>query len=320
MFELIFLGTSASAPSIHRGLPAQIVLADQYRFLIDCGEGTQRQILKSGVGFRRLNRILLTHSHLDHILGLAGLLSTFANWENIERLEIWGGTQTLNRVDRLVDVTFGPHRPRWLRDWLHLVDIKPGLIFETKKFSLRAFHVTHRGPDNLGYLLEERTHRPFLIEQAEALGVPVGPERGRLTKGESVTLADGRVIHPDDVLGQVVPGAKLALIGDIARTDNLPDSLHDTDALVMEATYLEEEADLANEVGHMTAGKAAQYALESNVKTLILTHLSRRNRERDIVTEARKIFPRTFVARDFDRFAVIRDKPVTKLSHHHDRK
>src|SRR3982750_4020777 len=102
MFEIVFFGTSASAPSIHRGLPAQAVIAGEYRFLIDCGEGTQRQILRSGIGIKRLKHILLTHGHLDHILGLGGLVSTFANWENIDSLEIFGGRSTLDRVHRLL--------------------------------------------------------------------------------------------------------------------------------------------------------------------------------------------------------------------------
>src|SRR5258708_756256 len=102
MFELLFLGTSASAPSVHRGLAAHVVMVNEYRFLIDCGEGTQRQILRSGIGFKKLNRILLTHGHLDHILGLAGLLSTFIRWESMEELEIYGGKATLDRVQALV--------------------------------------------------------------------------------------------------------------------------------------------------------------------------------------------------------------------------
>ncbi len=311
MFEIVFLGTSASAPSIHRGLPAQIVLAGEYRFLIDCGEGTQRQILKSGIGFKRLNRILLTHGHLDHILGLAGLLSTFMRWESVDQLEIWGGRRTLDRVQDLIyGVVLRGVKPPMP---LHLIDLKPGVIFESKKFSVQAFRVTHRGPDNFGFIFEEKAHRPFLAERAEALGIPPGPERGRLTRGEAITLADGRVIHPDDVLGPVIPGVKLVHIGDISRTDNLPDTIHGADALVMEATYVEEEVDFAADFGHMTAAGAARYASEAGVKTLILTHLSRRNRERDVLNEARATFPNTYVARDFDRFSVVKGKPVIRL-------
>ncbi len=311
MFEIIFLGTSASAPSVRRGLSAQVVLAGEYRFLIDCGEGTQRQILKSGLGFKRLNRILLTHGHLDHILGLGGLLSTFMRWESIESLEIWGGKQTLDRVQDLVYgvVLRGVQPPMPL----HLIDLKPGVFFESKKFTLEAFNVTHRGPGNFGFLFAERAHRPFLAEQADALGVPIGPERGQLTRGEAITLADGRVIHPDEVLGETVPGARLVTIGDIARTDNLPESIRGADALVMEATYLSEETEHADSFGHMTARRAAEFALAMDVRTLILTHLSRRNRERDVIEEARAIFPATFVARDFDHFSIVKGKPVTRL-------
>src|SRR5258705_9443327 len=146
MFEIVFLGTSASAPSIHRGLPAQIVLAGEHRFLVDCGEGTQRQILRSGVGFKRLNRILLTHGHLDHILGLGGLVSTFARWESIENLELWGGKATLDRVKALLfGVVLDYER---LPIEIRLMDLKPGIFFEAKDFTVEAFPVTHRGPGN----------------------------------------------------------------------------------------------------------------------------------------------------------------------------
>lgn len=310
MFEIIFLGTSASAPSIYRGLPAQVVLAEEHRFLIDCGEGTQRQILKSGIGFKRLTRILLTHGHLDHILGLGGLLSTFMRWESVEELEIWGSRYTLDRVqDLLYGVVLRGARPPIP---LHLIDLQPGLIFEARKFTVSAFPVSHRGPGNFGFLFEERSRRPFLVERAEALGVPAGPERGVLARGEPLTLPDGRVVHPDDVLGPEVPGAKLVHIGDIARTDNLPPTLHGADALVIEATYLESEADIAADFGHITAAQAARCAGDLEVRTLILTHLSRRSRERDVLDEARAIFPHTYVARDFDRFTVAKGKPVTR--------
>jgi ribonuclease Z len=311
MFEIVFLGTSASAPSIYRGLPAQVVMAEDTRFLIDCGEGTQRQILKSGIGFKRLNRILLTHGHLDHILGLGGLLSTFMRWESIEELEIWGGKRTLDRVqDLLYGVVLRGQRPPMP---LHLVNLQPGVIFEAKKFTVTAFPVTHRGTGNFGFIFEEKARRPFLAEKAEALGIPSGPDRGRLAKGESVTAEDGRTVHPDDVLGDVMTGAKMVYIGDIARTDNLPADIHGADALVMEATYVSAEVDFAADFGHMTASRAAVYARDAGVKTLILTHLSRRNRERDVLNEAQAIFPNTYVARDFDHFSITKGKPVVRL-------
>ena len=159
MFEIIFLGTSASAPSIHRGLSAQVVKHEEHRFLIDCGEGTQRQILQSGLGFKRLNRVLLTHGHLDHILGLAGLLSTFMRCEAIEEIEIYGGRSTLDRVyDLLYGVVLRGIRPPVE---IKLLEIKPGLIFDVDNFTVTAFSVSHRGPDCYGFSFEEKSRRPF---------------------------------------------------------------------------------------------------------------------------------------------------------------
>ena len=310
MFEIVYLGTSASAPSIYRGLPAMVVIAGEYRFLVDCGEGTQRQLLRSGIGFKRLNRILLTHSHLDHILGLGGLVSTFVRWENLETLEIYGGQKTLSRVEALLYgvVLYNEQPPMQL----HLVDLKPGVFFEGKDFTARAFPVTHRGSGNFGFVFEEKSRRPFLVEQAEALGVPAGPVRSQLVKGETVTLDDGRVITPDMVLGEEIRGAKVVHIGDVGRTDNIIDHVRDADVLSIEATFLHEEDDVARQFGHITARRSAELARDANVKALVLTHLSRRYRERDIAREAREVFPNTTVARDLDHYIVHRDRPLQK--------
>src|SRR3970040_1193729 len=143
VFELIFLGTSASAPSIHRGLTAQVVKHKEFRFLIDCGEGTQRQILQSGIGFKRLNRILITHGHLDHILGLAGLLSTFSRWEAIDELEIYAGRWALERIhDLLFGVVLRGGRAPMA---IHLIEDKPGLLIGGAGFDTTALRAVHRG-------------------------------------------------------------------------------------------------------------------------------------------------------------------------------
>jgi ribonuclease Z len=305
VFEILFLGTSASAPSAKRGLSAQIVKHDEYRFLVDCGEGTQRQILQSGVGFKQINRILLTHGHLDHILGLGGLMSTFMRWEAIEHLEIFGGKTTLERVRALVNdvVLRGTKAPMAL----YYREIGPGVLFEADDFSVTAFPVTHRGPDCLGYLFEEKARRPFLPDKATELGVPFGPERSQIVSGQSIALADGRIISPEDVLGPLQRGTKLMVVGDTGRTDDLSAVAQNADALVIESTYLDDEAAMAKQFSHMTAKGAADLALRAGVKQLILTHISRRYREKDVLAEAQSIFPHVVVARDFDSFMIRRD-------------
>jgi ribonuclease Z len=309
MFEVVFLGTSASAPSVYRGLSAHMILHRQYRFLVDCGEGTQQQILRSGLGFKRLDKVLLTHGHLDHILGLGGLVSTLSRWEALERLEIYGGRFTLERVhDLIFGVVLRGERPPVD---IELVVLNPGdVILEDAKFRLAAFPVSHRGPDCFGFLFEEKARRPFLAEKAEALGVPFGPERSRLVQGHPVTLADGRTILPDDVLGELIPGVKYVHVADAGRTDNLVDICRGADALTIEATYIESEADMARQFGHLTAARAAALAAEAGVGALILTHLSRRYFERDVLQEARAIFCNTFVARDLDHFQITREGTV----------
>ena len=179
---------------------------------------------------------------------------------------------------------------------------------EDDTFELTAFAVTHRGPGCLGYTFREKEKRPFLVDKAEALGVPPGPERGRLVRGESVTLADGTVVHPDQVLGPPIPGAKLVFVGDAARIHNLVEAASNADALVIEATYLSQEEKLAREYGHLTAAKAATLARQARVRQLYLTHISRRYSAEAVLAEARAIFPQTVVARDFDRFRIIKEK------------
>jgi ribonuclease Z len=311
VFELMFLGTSASAPSVHRGLSSLAVLAGEHRYLVDCGEGTQRQILRSGIGFKKLNNILLTHAHLDHILGLGGLMSTFTSWEDIHDINIWGGRSTMSRVERLL---FGV-----VLDYDNLqVDITlnellaPTDIARHREFSVRAFPVTHRGSGNFAYIFKEHDYRPFDVIRAEALGVPAGPERGALVRGEAITLEDGTVVQPEDVLGETEPGVKLVITGDVARLDNVKHEIAGADVLVTEATFLQENKDIARAHGHLTTIDAATFAKEMGVRTLILNHVSRRYREWDIINEARNIFPDTFVARDFDHYVIRRGQPTLR--------
>ena len=278
----------------------------EYRFLIDCGEGTQRQILRSGLGFKRLEKILITHGHLDHILGLGGLLSTLTRWEAIEHVEIWAGRAALRRIRDLVfGVVFRGQRAQLN---IELKEIVAGPIAECDSFELHAFPVTHRGGHCFGFSFQEKPRRPFLEAKALALGIPHGPERRDLVQGHAVTLPSGLVVQPNEVLGPSEPGTKLVHVGDAGHTDDLVEHCREADALIIEATYLQREAELARRFGHLTALQAAELAQAANVRRLYLTHLSRRYRERDVLAEARAVFADTVVARDLDQFQVKREK------------
>jgi ribonuclease Z len=302
VFELTFLGTAASAPLPKRNLSSAIVSHDEYRFMVDCGEGTQRQLLSSGLGFRRLEHILITHPHLDHFLGLGGILSTIGQWETLDALTIYGGKSSLDRIEDLAfRVVFRGGRPPIKLDF---VEIKPGVIVKGDDFDVVAFPVLHRGPDCYGYLFQEHSRRPFLNEKATELGVPNGPERKQLVKGNPITLSDRRTVQPDDVLGPLQTGTKLVMTGDVGRTEGLEQIVRNADALVTEATYMAIDADMARSNGHLTAVQGATLARDNNVKQLILTHISGRYREREIEAEAQTIFPNSVVARDFDSYKI----------------
>ena len=164
----------------------------------------------------------------------------------------------------------------------------------------------------LGLSFKNQRITLFLVEKAEGLGIPVGPERGQLVRGETITLEDGTVITPDMVLGDPIEGIKHVHIGDIARLDNIREYVANAHALSIEATFLDVDRDVARQVGHITAKEAAELARDMNIKTLFLTHISRRYRERDVINEARAIFPNTYVVRDLDHFVIYRDKPAEK--------
>ncbi len=288
-----------------------VVKHEEYRFLVDCGEGTQRQILRSGVGFKHLEHILLTHGHLDHILGLAGLISTFMRWEAIEEVSIYGSRHTLDRVNDLIfNVVLRGNKPPMP---INLLEIKPGLIFEAERFNITAFPVNHRGSDSLGFRFEEHARRPFLPEKAEALAIPPGPWRKDLVAGKAISLPDGRRIEPDEVLGPVKKGTRLVVVGDVGRPENLLEEVRDADGLVIESTYLQDEAPLAYEFGHTTARDVAQLARAANVGKLVLTHISRRYNEKDVFEEASAVFPNTVVARDFDVIQIKHEDGSEKL-------
>jgi ribonuclease Z len=301
MFEVTFLGTAASMPAAERGLPGLLVACGAERLLIDCGEGTQRQLLRSDAGFRRLNRVLLTHAHLDHILGLAGLIATLGLLKTGGELLIGGSTQTLAFAERYL-LSLWPEGRTPVP--VGFVPLEPGALVDGPEFRLRAFAVAHRGTQSLGFRLETPPRRHLQGDRLHALGVPSGPERAALVRGESVTLADGRIVTPDEVLGPPLPGASLAIVGDAEETTRLAEPARGADALIIEATFLDRDAALARERGHLTAGDAARLAAVAGVGALHLTHLSGRYDPAEVAIEARRFFPEAHVAADFDRIRV----------------
>jgi len=300
MFELVFLGTAAAVPSAERGSPALLIARGSARFLVDCGEGTQRQLMRAQLGFRGLGHVLLTHLHLDHVAGLAGLLATRQLYQLEGSIEIIGSHETIAFVHRYLSAIIGSEREASYR----LRAVSPGLVLSRPGWQITAFPVAHRGTESLGYLFEEEARRALLPERLDALGVPEGPERAALARGDPVLLADGRPVTPEMVQGPNVAGAKLAIVGDAEEIISLIEPVRRADVLVIEATFLERDVGLARERGHLVAAAAAKLACEAEAEELLLTHISGRYKAGEILSEAARLFPRVRIAADFDRVSV----------------
>ncbi|MBW7962227.1 ribonuclease Z [Bradyrhizobium sp. BR 10261] len=301
MFALTFLGTSASVPSAERNHPALLLEAAGTRMLIDCGEGTQRQLLRSGAGFRRLDRILLTHGHLDHVLGIPGLFSTMGLRQTSDVMTIHGGPETLDIVIRMLAGLWGAGRAPIA---LEFVPLSEGQVVNAGDFSIDCFPVRHRDTDSFGFSFQSPARRHLLSDRLSALGVPDGPMRGELAAGRPIVVEGGRTIDPEDVLGPPSGGKKLVVIGDTETTEGLSEQVAAADLLVIEATFLHRDARTARDYGHLTAAEAARFAAANSVRQLVLTHLSGRYEDDEILAEAARIFPSVRIAADLDRITV----------------
>ena len=292
--DLLFLGTAGSAPTASRGTSATLVRRGGERLLVDCGEGTQRQLLRSDAGLSDLEDVLLTHLHADHVLGLPGMLKTFALRGREVPIVVYGPRGTKGLLHAL-GVVIG----RLTYD-LEVVELSPGDAVERDGYRLVPFAVKHAGTA-IGYALRE-DGRPgrFDVTAADSLGVPDGPARGALQRGEKVTLPDGREVRPDDVLGAPRRGRSIVLTGDTAPSATVVEAASGADVLVHEATFLADERARARETEHSTAGEAALVAREAGVGLLALTHVSARYAGSEVEEEARQLFPETVVPRDFD--------------------
>jgi ribonuclease Z len=296
--DLVFLGTSGSMPTAQRAPAAMLLRRGGERMLFDCAEGTQRQLLRSNVGLIELREIFLTHYHADHYLGMPGMLKTFALRGREVPITIYGpsGLRDLFAAMRRI---FGR-----LTYTVELKELRPGDELIREDYRLVIFAVAH-GVSAVGYaLVEDPRPGRFDVQAADALGIPPGPERGALQRGESVTLPDGQTITPDKVLGPARPGRKVVIAGDGGPSESVIEAARGADVLVHEATFCEDERERARETQHSTALEAAGVARAAEVELLALTHLSNRYFGNEVAREARTIFPDTVVPKDFDTIDV----------------
>jgi ribonuclease Z len=295
--QLVFLGTAGATPTVDRGCPATLLIRGGERILVDCGEGTQRQLMRS-VGLARINMILLTHLHGDHYLGLPGLLKTYSLLGREEPLALFGPSglyELLRDAERLVG------RPRFP---FFVEEVGECTVLETEDYLLRASGTEH-GMPGLAWCLDEKP-RPGLFhpERAVGLGVEPGPDFGRLQRGEPVTNSDGRQVRPDEVMEASRQGRKIVVTGDTRPAQGVIELAKGGSVLVHDSTFGQSELDRAMETGHSTAREAAEVAEAAGVETLVLTHISSRNTWRELRDEARAVFPNTVLPRDFDTLVV----------------
>jgi ribonuclease Z len=290
--SVVFAGTAGSVPTARRGLPATLIRRGGDRILVDCGEGTQRQLIRS-VGLTDIDEVYITHLHVDHWLGLPGMIKSFELRDRERPLTVYG-PPGLKSAMQAMRVVLG--RPRF---GLRVEELARYDEVAHDGYVIASVPVRHR-VEAYGYaLLEDDRPGRFDAELAAAKGVTPGPDFGRLQRGETV---DG--VHPDEVVGPARAGRRVVLSGDTAPCDALLHMAEDADLLIHEATFTEDERDRARETSHSTARQAAQLAEEAGVRMLALVHTSTRYGGREIKDEARAVFANTVVPRDFDAIEI----------------
>jgi ribonuclease Z len=290
--DVLFVGTAGSAPSARRGLPATLVRRGGDRLLFDCGEGTQRQLVRS-TGLVELEEVFITHFHADHVLGLPGMLKTFGLRQRERPLTVYG-PRGLRGLFRTLQPIVGR-----LPFEVGLVELEPNDELDRDGYRIAAYATDH-GVAAVGYaLVEDGRPGVFDPERAKQLGVKPGPDFGRLQEGETVNG-----VTPDQVMGEPRRGRRIVLAGDTAPCEMTRLVAFEADLLIHEATFLDEEADRAAETRHSTARQAAELAAAANVTMLALTHISPRYGGKEVRDEARAAFDNTVVPRDFDRIEI----------------
>jgi ribonuclease Z len=294
MLSVTFLGTGAACPTVDRNVAGLAVQREGETILFDCGEGTQRQMMRYGVGFS-FTEVFFSHFHADHMLGITGLLRTMGLQDRTAPVTLYGprGAQRVLGAA----MSLGIERNKFP---VEVVEIRAGDRLQRDEYDIVVFETDHRA-DTVGYALAEHIRLGrFHPERALELGVPEGPLWGRLHKGETVTLEDGRTVSPADLVGAPRPGRTLVYSGDTRPSLPLLEAARGADLLIHEATFGSDEAARAIETGHSTASEAARVALEAGVRRLVLTHISPRyTRDApELLAEARAVFPETAIARD----------------------
>lgn len=293
--EVICLGTAGSFPTARRGVPAVAVRIGAELLLLDCGEGTQRQMVLAKIGLKAKIKILITHMHGDHVLGLPGILQTMALFDRTAPLRIFGPEGILAFIKAVKDtVKFGLTYP------IEVVEVQEGTVYKEETYYVESARMSHTVPA-FGYSIVEKT-RPgkFNPQKAEALDIPEGPFWKELQKGKAITTSNGRIVEPSAVTGKPRRGRKIVYTGDTSPCEATIRLAKDADLLIHEATFDDQLSEKALESGHSTPSQAAEVAKMANTKRLILTHISGRYLEEEgFLDRARVIFPETMLAEDF---------------------
>ena len=300
MLSVTFLGTSAARPTVERNVSGVALVREGETLLFECGEGTQRQMMRYGVSFA-LSEIFFTHFHADHFLGVIGLIRTLGLQARVEPMRLYGPRGAKKVLGQAIEL--GVERVPFK---VEIEEVKPGTTLRTtddgrrEGYEIQVFGTEHGG-GSVGYALREHERRGrFDVEKARAAGIPEGPLWGKLTKGEPITLPNGPTFQPSDFVGPKRPGRLVVLTGDTRPCAAVVDAAQGADLLIHEATFGEEEKDRAKETGHSTAKEAAQVALAAKARRLVLSHVSARYSisAEELVNEAREVFKETAVAKD----------------------
>lgn len=297
MFEICFLGTMSGVPSAERALNSTLIIHEGNKYLVDCGEGVQQRILQSGLGFSGLTDVFITHGHIDHFVGLAGLLLALDTFNQRTVLRVHANAHALPLLERLVSLC--DLRGRIPCDWR---EIREGTISEDKKLVVRAFPLRHSVPC-YGLLFQEPEKREFSVERAQASGVPK-KLWGRLQRGQTITLSGNKTVTPDVVLDPPISCCSLAYVADTEYFDALAAFCENVSCLICEATYLDADRNLAAKYQHVTAKQAGSLAREAKAKGLIANHLSRRYTDFEVSQELKQSFPHAVIPNDLDVFKV----------------